>query len=129
MADLYRLNYKTRHGPANRLKCANYRHLVKSVAVIRMSVLANPAVGKGDQGSHHLDCTLVVSAKQNQNEQLVTVSLNSEFIAAGQVADIIEAVSEVVRRTRSLAFVRGQVFVGDQTLLNTSAVLKLLKPR
>lgn len=76
-----------------------------------------------------IDLTMIVSAKEHQTEQIVTVSLNSEFVAAGQVGDIIEAEGEVVRRTRSLAFVRGRVFVGDRTLLSSSAVLKPLKPR
>jgi len=76
-----------------------------------------------------IDLTMVVSAKQKWDEQLVTVSLNSEFVAAGQDSDIIEAEGELVRRTRSLAFTRGRVFVGDRTLLAASAVLKPLKPR
>ena len=57
------------------------------------------------------------------------MSLNSEFIAAGQDGEVIEAAGELVRRTRSLAFVRGRVFVGDRTLLTASAVLKPLPPR
>jgi uncharacterized protein (TIGR00369 family) len=76
-----------------------------------------------------IDLTMVVSAKQHKEEVLVTVSLNSEFIAAGQDGEIIEAESEIIRRTRSLAFTRGRVFVGDRTLLAASAVLKPLKPR
>ncbi len=76
-----------------------------------------------------IDLTMVVTAKAHETEQLVTVSLNSEFIAAGQTGEIVEAEGEIVRRTRSLAFVRGRVFVGDRTLLTASAVLKPLKPR
>ena len=76
-----------------------------------------------------IDLTMVVSAKSHETEQLVTVSLNAEFIAAGQEGEIVEADGELVRRTRSLAFVRGRVFVGDRTLLTASAVLKPLKPR
>lgn len=76
-----------------------------------------------------IDLTMIVSAKQQQDEQLVTVSLNSEFVAAGQAGEIIEAEGELVRRTRSLAFARGRVFVGDRTLLAASAVMKPLKPR
>lgn len=76
-----------------------------------------------------IDLTMVVVAKQHRDEQLVTVSLNSEFIAAGREGEIIEAEGEVVRRTRSLAFTRGRVYVGDRTLLTASAVLKPLTPR
>jgi len=76
-----------------------------------------------------IDLTMVVAAKQHREEQLVTVSLNSEFVAAGQADEIIEAEAEVIRRTRSLAFTRGRVFVGERTLLTASAVLKPLQPR
>ncbi len=76
-----------------------------------------------------IDLSMVVAAKQTREEVLVTVSLNSEFIAAGQDGEVIEAAGELVRRTRSLAFVRGRVFVGDRTLLTASAVLKPLPPR
>ncbi len=76
-----------------------------------------------------IDLTMVVAAKQDWDEQLVTVSLNSEFVAAGREGELIEAVGELVRRTNSLVFVRGQVSVGDRTLLNASAVLKPLRPR
>ena len=59
-------------------------------------------------------------------ERCVTVSLNCEFTASGQVGDFIESTAEVVRRTRSLTFVRGQVTSGDRTLLNYSGIAKRL---
>ena len=76
-----------------------------------------------------IDLTLVITAKQGPDEQLVTVSLNSEFIASALEGDLIEAHGELVRRTRSLAFVRGQIRCGERTLLTASAVLKPIKPR
>ena len=59
-------------------------------------------------------------------EKCVTVSFNCEFVAAGRVGDRVESMCEVVRRTRSLTFVRGQVRVGDRVLLNCSAIVKRL---
>jgi acyl-coenzyme A thioesterase PaaI-like protein len=59
----------------------------------------------------------------------VTVSLNSEFITSARKGDIIEARGELLRRTRSLSFVRGQVTCGERTLLAASAVLKPINPR
>lgn len=76
-----------------------------------------------------IDLTMVVSAKQHRDEQLVTVALNTEFVAAGRAGDLIEATGELVRRTSSLAFVRGKVQVGGRVLLTASAVLKPLTPR
>ena len=71
------------------------------------------------------DFALCLTAVWNQRgERCVTVSLNSEFVAAGREGDLIESVCEVVRRTRSLTFVRGTLFVGDRTLLNFSGIVK-----
>jgi acyl-coenzyme A thioesterase 13 len=73
------------------------------------------------------DFAVCVTAVWDQpGEKCMTVSFNCEFVAAGRVGDRIESVCEVVRRTRSLTFVRGQVFVGNQVLLNCSAIVKRL---
>ena len=71
-----------------------------------------------------IDLALAATAKQVLTDRYVTISLNSEFIAAGNYGEIIEAKCELVRRTRSLAFVRGSVFVGERVLLTASAVFK-----
>jgi len=76
-----------------------------------------------------IDLTMVVAAKRNWEEMLVTVSLNSEFVDAGHDGDLIEGVGELTRRTRGLAFVRGRLFTGGRTLLNASAVLKIIASR
>ena len=76
-----------------------------------------------------IDLVLVASAKSVPEDRFVTVSLNSEFIASAALGDRIEARGELIRRTRSLAFVRGQVTCGDATLLSSSAVLKQIRPK
>ncbi len=76
-----------------------------------------------------IDLAMVASSKRDWEEAVVTVSQNVEFVAAGREGELIEAVGECLRRGASLAFVRGQVFVGERVLLNASAVLKPLKPR
>ena len=58
------------------------------------------------------------------DERCVTVSLNCEFTAPGQVGDFIESTAEVVRRARSLTFVRGTIAAGDRALLNYSGIVK-----
>ena len=71
------------------------------------------------------DFALCLTATWNQpGERCVTVSCNTEFVAASEPGDLIEAAGEVVRRTRSLTFVRGQVFTGGRVLLNYSAIVK-----
>ena len=59
-----------------------------------------------------------------ETERCVTVSLNCDFVAAGREGDWIEARAEIVRRTRSLTFVRGLVSCGDRALLNFSGVAR-----
>lgn len=74
-----------------------------------------------------IDLAMVAAAKEVWDEQLVTVSLNSEFVDAGRSGDLVEAAGELIRRTGSMAFVRGRVCVGERTLLSSSAVLKRLR--
>ncbi len=71
------------------------------------------------------DFALCLTAVWDQpGEKCVTVSCHSEFVAAGYPGDLIEAAGEVVRRTRSLTFVRGQVFTAERVLVNYSAIVK-----
>lgn len=76
-----------------------------------------------------IDLALVAAAKSAPDDRLVTVSLNSEFLASGRQGDLIEARGEVLKRGRSLAFARGQVVCGDRILLSASAVLKPIGSR
>jgi acyl-coenzyme A thioesterase 13 len=71
-----------------------------------------------------IDLALVITAKSAPDEQLVTVSLNSGFMSSAREGDLIEARGELLRRTRSLAFVRGRISRGDRMLVAASAVLK-----
>ena len=76
-----------------------------------------------------IDLALVAAAKAAPDDRLVTVSLNSEFMSSGRQGDLIEARGELLRRTRSLAFARGQVVCGERILLSASAVLKPIGTR
>lgn len=71
------------------------------------------------------DFALCLTAVWDQpGEKCVTVSCNCEFVAAGEPGALIEAAGEVVRRTRSLTFVRGQILTGGRVLMNYSAIVK-----
>ena len=59
----------------------------------------------------------------------VTLTCNSEFIAAGGVDGWVEAEGEVVKETKSIIFVRGLLRQNGTVLLAFSGVLKKLKPR
>jgi acyl-coenzyme A thioesterase 13 len=73
-----------------------------------------------------IDLSMVIACKGTDGEQLVTISMNSDFIAAGHAGDIIEAHGTVTRRTRTLAFVTGRVESQGRTLLTASGVFKTL---
>ena len=62
-------------------------------------------------------------------ETCVTVSLNSDFMAAAQLGDWVTDSGEVVRRTGSMTFVRGQLAVEDAAVLSFQAVVKRHKRR
>jgi acyl-coenzyme A thioesterase PaaI-like protein len=71
----------------------------------------------------------MVATDGYENESCVTVSFSSEFIAAAEVGQVITCKAEVVRKTGSMVFVRGDVRAGEQILLNFSSVVKRMQPR
>ena len=60
-------------------------------------------------------------------EAPVTVSLNADFTAPAQVGEIVTARIDVLRRTKSFVFARGELMVGDRVVMGCSAVIKRLK--
>lgn len=75
------------------------------------------------------DFALFAIARNEIGEQCVTVGFNSEFISAVGAGNRIEATGEVLRATRSLIFVRGKIFSGEETLMSFSGVLKKVRKR
>ena len=76
-----------------------------------------------------IDLTFAATAKETPDQRLVTISLSSEFVSAGQIGRLVEAEAEIVRRTNTLCFLRGQVSSGGETLLNASCIYRLFRPR
>jgi len=73
------------------------------------------------------DYALCLAAVWDQpGEKCVTVSCDCHFVAPGTPGAVIEASGEVVRRTRTLAFVRGEIWEGDRVLLSYSAIVRRL---
>jgi len=60
-------------------------------------------------------------------ESPVTVSMASEFMAPVAVGDLVIATCEVMRRTRSLAFVRADLTVGDERVFACSGVIRRIR--
>ena len=73
------------------------------------------------------DYTLCMGANGGEDESVITVSMNSEFTAPGKNEDLILGHCEVIRRGRSMVFVRCQLTANDQTVLMASAVVKVLR--
>ena len=64
---------------------------------------------------------------ERAEESLATISLNCDFLAPARPGDWIECRGQVDRRTRSLAFVRGAMTVGETTILTCSTVVRRLR--
>ena len=76
-----------------------------------------------------IDLTFAATAKQTPDQRLATISLASEFAAAGRIGTLIEADAEIVRRTNTLCFLRGQVVSEGEVLLNASCIYRLFRTR
>jgi len=55
-----------------------------------------------------------------------TVQLNTQFVAPVRAGEFVESRVEVLRRTRTLVFVRGTLAVGDRTVVHADGVWKIL---
>lgn len=75
------------------------------------------------------DYSLFAIARELLEGPAVTVGFNSEFIGAVGAGHLIESTGEILRATRSLLFVRGTVFTGDQILMSFSGVLKRVRAK
>ncbi|MGE0828797.1 MAG: PaaI family thioesterase [Hyphomonadaceae bacterium] len=57
----------------------------------------------------------------------VTLTLNCEFVGAGDLSGRLLARGDVLRETRGLVFARGLITQGERTLLSFSGTLRKLK--
>ncbi|HZD25606.1 MAG TPA: PaaI family thioesterase [Alphaproteobacteria bacterium] len=73
------------------------------------------------------DLCMAATAKERRQEAYVTVAFNSEFVDAGMEGALIECRAELVRRTGSLAFMRGRIESEARTLFVFSGVMKRLR--
>ena len=60
---------------------------------------------------------------------VATISLTNEFVAAANVGDWLVGRAEIIRRTRSLAFVRGVIRRGENVVLNSSGIWRIFSAR
>jgi acyl-coenzyme A thioesterase PaaI-like protein len=62
----------------------------------------------------------------NERQPQATIQLDVHFIDAVQIGDFVEARCRVVRRTRSLVFMSGELMVGDRVVVTANGVWKTL---
>jgi len=65
----------------------------------------------------------------NERQPQATVQLDMHFIDAVQIGEFVEAKCRVVRRTRSLVFMAGELVVGDRIVATANGVWKTLGRR
>lgn len=71
----------------------------------------------------------VAAMRAADGANCVTIELGVQFVGAGRLGDWIEARPEVVRRTSSLVFLRGEVVCGDRVVATASGIWKILRRR
>ena len=59
----------------------------------------------------------------------VTVQLDTQFIGAGRIGELIETTPEVVTRSASMVFLRAVVTSGERTLCAVSGIWKILRDK
>jgi acyl-coenzyme A thioesterase PaaI-like protein len=62
----------------------------------------------------------------NEKKPQATVHLDVHFIDAVQIGEFVECKCRVVRRTRSLIFMSGELVVGERTVATANGVWKAL---
>lgn len=72
-------------------------------------------------------CLCMAATHHYEEESCLTVSFGCEFVSAGRIGDLIECRCEVTRKTGSMAFVRGEVFTGNEVIFTFSSVVKRLR--
>ncbi len=72
----------------------------------------------------------VIAHDALREEHSVTVSCSTEFLkGAAPIGDCVYAKGEVTRNTRSMVFVRGEIYTGDDTLATFTGILKKIGKR
>ena len=59
----------------------------------------------------------------------VTLELSTQFVGAGRMDRPLDAVTEIVRETGGLVFVRGKVEQADHTVASFSGIVKKMRPK
>lgn len=75
------------------------------------------------------DYTLCLGANGGTQQSVITVSCNNAFVAPAYIDELVEGHCEVIKRGRSLVFVRCELKVDDRVILSSNGVVKLIVPK
>ena len=59
----------------------------------------------------------------------ITLELSTQFVGAGDPSRPLDAVTQIVRETGSLVFVRGDVVQGESSVAAFSGIVRKMRPR
>ncbi|GJE57658.1 MULTISPECIES: PaaI family thioesterase [Methylobacterium] len=71
----------------------------------------------------------IVAMEAMDGAGCVTIEMNTQFVGAAKIGDVVETVPEVVRKTSSLVFVRAILTCEGRPLASISGIWKVLKER
>lgn len=72
------------------------------------------------------DCCGITVWEAVGRAPVTTVQLNTQFIAPARPGDFVECAPEILRRTRSMVFIRATLHVGERTVAALDGVWKIL---
>ena len=100
---------------------------------LRLGFLAGPkhenrrGVVQGGMIATFCDRSLgMASRRANNDGPQATIELSIRYIDAVQLGEFVEIVPEIVRKTRSIVFVRGTATVGNRVVATADGIWKLL---
>lgn len=67
-----------------------------------------------------------VAWQHSLRQPCVTVQLDSQFVASAKAGDFVVCDAQITHSTRSMVFVRAQLWVQAQLLLNAQGIMKVL---
>jgi uncharacterized protein (TIGR00369 family) len=76
-----------------------------------------------------IDVILGTAVWRHTGRPALTVSMAVDFLAPARRGDWVEGTGRVVRETKSLTFVEGELSVASRKVLTASGVFKTLAPR
>lgn len=76
-----------------------------------------------------MDGVLANAVWEKAGGSILTLRMNSDFVAIGRPNDWVEGRAEVKKVAKSTVYVRGDLKVGDRLIMSANAVFKVMRQR